>query len=222
MINESAKQNMIKTEDSPGASTDLFWQQIHERLEKAHEELTRKAQPGSDETGKILHDRALVLARRDQAVSDAAGSVDMVVFLLGSETFAFDMSAVREIVTSREITPVPGTPSFVSGIANIRGQVISVIDFKYFFNIPATKQNGSISIIIIKNNAMEFGIVADGIKGILTECIASIQPPMTTLAGVKREYLRGILNGRIALLDAERILSDGTLIVDDPFESGGR
>lgn len=57
-----------------------------------------------------------------------AASTHLVCFRIGKETYGVDIFAVREIVKPQEITSIPGTASYVLGIINLRGKIISVVD----------------------------------------------------------------------------------------------
>jgi len=56
-----------------------------------------------------------------------------VVFQLSGEEFAIDINNVKEIVRLPNITPIPRSPAFVSGICNLRGSVLPVIDTRLRF-----------------------------------------------------------------------------------------
>src|SRR5688500_3377407 len=52
----------------------------------------------------------------------------LLVFEVGGEVFATDMGAVREIVPSQPVTRLPGAPLTVSGLINLRGTIVTVLD----------------------------------------------------------------------------------------------
>jgi len=58
----------------------------------------------------------------------------VIVFKLGeSDEYCIDIGQVREIVRVQGVTPLPGTPSFVEGIVNLRGVVVPVVDIRKIF-----------------------------------------------------------------------------------------
>jgi purine-binding chemotaxis protein CheW len=67
----------------------------------------------------------------------AAEEIQLVVFGLGKEEFAVEVTQVREIIRMQEITRMPKSPHFVEGIINLRGQIIAVIDLAKRLNIPS-------------------------------------------------------------------------------------
>ena len=66
---------------------------------------------------------------------------------------------------------------------------------------------------------MEFGILADVILGVLRVPLRNLQPTLPTLTGIREEYLKGITPGRLAILDAAKLLSDKKLIVHEEVET---
>jgi purine-binding chemotaxis protein CheW len=118
----------------------------------------------------------------------------------------------------RELTPVPGTPPFVLGIINVRGQILSVIDIKKFFELPEKGLTEVDAVIIIYNDKMEFGILADKVIGTLSIMMRDIQPSIPGFTGIRAQYLKGVTGDRMAILDAAKLLSDTNILVRDRVE----
>ena len=110
-------------------------------------------------------------------------------------------------------TPLPGTPPFVLGIINVRGEVRSVIDIKKFFELPEKGLSDLNKVIIVHGRDMEFGILADAVIGVRSLRLAEIQPTLPTLTGVRQEYLKGVTHERLAILDGAKLLSDRKMTV---------
>ena len=60
---------------------------------------------------------------------------------------------------------------------------------------------------------MEFGILADAVTGIRKISLDIIQPVLPTLTGIRAEYLKGVTDERVVILDAKKILGDEKIIV---------
>ena len=69
-------------------------------------------------------------------------------FMLGDTAYAVPVTAVKEVLPYEKITPVPRTPEYLKGVVNIRGTVISVIDFRILFGIPVSEVGKETSIIV--------------------------------------------------------------------------
>ena len=79
-----------------------------------------------------------------------------------------------------------------SASVNVRGQILSVLDLKKFFNLPEKGLGDLNKIIIIRNEMMEFGILADVIIGTRRIPLEAIQPPPPAVTGIGAEYLKGV------------------------------
>jgi len=122
---------------------------------------------------------------------------------------------VREVYPLKELTPLPCTPPFVAGIVNVRGQVISVIDIKKFFDLPERGLTDLNKVIILSDGVMEFGILADAVVDVRNIPLEKIQSGLPTLTGIREDYLRGVTAERLVILDAEKLLTDGNIVVHE-------
>ncbi len=168
---------------------------------------------GLEEKKRILRARARELARIPEEGRSPEDAVTVLAFRLANESYAVETAYVREVCSVPGITSLPGTPSFVVGIVNVRGRIHSVVDLKRFFDIPAGGLGDLNRLVILRSQSMEFGILADAIIGIRSLEISDLQRPLPTQAGICEEYLKGITAERLALLDAGKLLSDARIVV---------
>ena len=136
-------------------------------------------------------------------------------FLLAYETYAIESRCVREVYPLQNLTPLPCTPAFVLGIVNVRGEMLSVLDIKKFFGLPEKGLTDLNKLIVLDSGAMRFGILADAIVGVRHIPLAEIQPSLPTLTGIREEYLKGVTAGRIVILDAEKLIADEKIVVQE-------
>lgn len=202
-----------KSKTGAGPRKKIVWSEIHSRLERA-ETAREKGRTPAEKT-RILQERARTLARVSRADEGAAGRLEILEFLLAHEKYAVETSHVREVYPLKELTPIPGTPPFVLGIINVRSQILSILDVKKLFDLPEKGVTDLNKVIILKSDAMEFGIAADVILGVRTIPLAEVQPPLPMLTGIRGDYVKGVTKERLVVLDAGKILSAGELIVQD-------
>ncbi|MGD0886278.1 MAG: chemotaxis protein CheW [Thermodesulfovibrionales bacterium] len=196
----------------PEASVD--WNEVRKRLKRVQAVIEQSWAPDPEEEKKILRARARALAKepRKKTVGE---EIEIVEFLLAYEKYGVDTSYVREVYPLNDLTPVPCTPPFLLGVINVRGQVLSVIDIKKFFDLPEKGLGDLNKVIIVRSDAMEFGILADAVLGVSGVFVNELQPSLPTLTGIRKEYLRGITKDRTVILDAEKLLSDRNLVVHE-------
>ena len=166
----------------------------------------------------ILRSRAKELARERERTETGMDHLEVLEFLLADEAYAIETLFVREVYPMTELTPLPCTPAFVFGLINIRGQILTVMDMKRFFDLPERGITNLNKVIIVRREGMELGILADEIVGIRNIPVNEIQPPLSTMTGSHAEYSKGITGERLIILDMERFLTDKRLIVQEEVE----
>jgi len=191
------------------------WREVELRLETARIATEHIWAPTAEDTQRILKERAQTLARETVPAEAADAGIEVIEFLLAHERYAVASEYVREVYPLEDITPLPCTPAFVLGIVNLRGEILSVIDIKKFFDLPEKGLTNLNKVIVLESADMVFGIVADAISGVRRIPRAGIQPSLPTLTGIREDYLLGVTAERVVILDAEKLLTDEKLIVQE-------
>jgi purine-binding chemotaxis protein CheW len=134
-----------------------------------------------------------------------------VTFRLGGETYGINVMQVKEVLRYSEIAPVPGSPSFVLGIINLRGNVVTVLDTSQKFGLPASEITDATRIVIIEADAHEVGILVDAVA----EVVYLKQSEIETAPNVGNEesarYIQGVChrNGELLILvDLNKLLGE--------------
>ena len=195
-------------------AADVDWAEIHRRMETARERLDHRWTVDKEEKKKILRDRAKVLAREAEE-NGSEEYAEVLEFLLADERYGIESFHIREVCLLKEITPLPGTPHFVTGLINVRGKALSVIDLKKFFDLPEKGLGDLNKVIVLSSAGMEFGVLADAILGIRKIPLSELQPSLPTLTGIRKDYLTGVTHDRLAVLDAGKLLADRRLLVHE-------
>jgi purine-binding chemotaxis protein CheW len=162
----------------------------------------------------ILKTRAALMAREDEQKKKASSIVEIIRFTLATETYGIESAYVREVYPLKEFTPLPGVPAFIFGIINVRGQIIAIVDLKKFFNLPERGIGELNRVIIIGSEQMEFGILADLVEGTQQVFDEEILAAPSTVTSIGANYLRGVTNDRLVILDASKLLSDKSILVN--------
>lgn len=142
-----------------------------------------------------------------------------VVFRLGRETYALDISAVLEIITMQTITEVPGTEECIDGIINLRGRVIPVLNLHRKFNLSGDGNTRATRIVVVEVDGCSIGMLVDEVSEVVNINRDSIEQPSEIMIGVDSEYLAGVakVDGRlIIILELEKVLKrDDVQIVEN-------
>jgi purine-binding chemotaxis protein CheW len=168
-----------------------------------------------DNEQAILNKRAAAIAGQNTDKKDEVREMLSVVeFMLIPERYAVAGNFVREVMPLTEITPIPGVPPFIMGVINMRGKIVSLLNLKIKFNLKERGLTDFNKVIILRNETMEFGIVADSIAGTRFIPLDSISPPPLTLDKIAAELVIGISTDGVILLDADKMLNSSHLIVN--------
>jgi len=189
------------------------WTEIKRRVNSLQEALDQKVMLQPEKKRSVLKARAKALALEKYNESAQKEMIEIIEFILGSETYGIESVCIREVYPLKDFTPLPGTPSFVLGIINVRGQIVSVIDLKKFFNLPEKGLGEMNQVMIIHNERIEFGILADSIQGSRMVSLDSIQPSPVSSGGIGAGYVRGVTSDHTILLDAKNVLKDEHIVV---------
>jgi purine-binding chemotaxis protein CheW len=168
---------------------------------------------------KVLHERAVALAREPAQAQPDEATLELVEFQLAAEHYGIESVFVREVYPLKQLTPVPCTPPFVMGIINVRGQIVTVVDLKRFFDLPQQGLGDLNKVLILHAPGMALGLLADAIIGLRQVPAAGLQPTLATLTDARANYLRGITADRLVVLDTARILADPKIIVHEEVEN---
>lgn len=195
-----------------GTRTPIDWDAVHRRVEEARCALQQDTALPSGKAEEIFRQRARELAR-EAPEEPFQERIEILEFLLAHEHYALETSWIREVCRLTTLTPIPCTPAFVLGITSIRGRLTSVVDIKTFFELPDQGLTDLNKVIVIRNDTMEFGILADAVHGVRSIPVATLQPPLPTLTGIRQDYLRGVAPRRLIVLNGGVLLSDPRLVV---------
>jgi chemotaxis protein CheZ len=114
---------------------------------------------------------------------------------------------VREIITMPLITALPQLPHYVKGVTNLRGSVIPIVNLKTLLNSGEEDSVGN-TVIVLTTGKVVFGIIVDGITGVIKIDNAKIEPPESFFnSNIDRiEGIAKLDNKLIVLLDTKKLL----------------
>jgi purine-binding chemotaxis protein CheW len=115
---------------------------------------------------------------------------NLVTFSLSNEKYAFDMDFMKKIRWAEGITQVPGLPSHIPGIINLRGEIISVVDLKALLGIQLETPSKA-TIMVTSMKGVDVGFLVDSVDEIIELPLKSIDPPMITFEKEYSEFIDG-------------------------------
>lgn len=147
---------------------------------------------------------------------EAVKTVQLLVFSLDKEEYATIITDVREITEITQITTIPNAPTFISGIINLRGKVVVVVNLEERFRLDREhKDIEAKHIIIFEIGEATFGVIVDEVTEVLRIPEGNIKPaPDIISTKIKADYLSGVglIEERLLLLlDFKKVLSEQEL-----------
>ena len=143
-------------------------------------------------------------------------SVNIAKFLefkIVPQVYAIEEKFITEVLFLRNLISIPGTPSFVQGVINYRGRILSVVNIQIFLNKREKGLGEMNKLIVISDGKMEYGIVADAVTGLRDIDLDLINTKPLNLDPSTEEFIVGVLPDGVAILDGEALLKTSKIII---------
>jgi purine-binding chemotaxis protein CheW len=128
-------------------------------------------------------------------------------FFLEQYVFGVDVRQVQEVFRSHEQTRVPLAPQVVSGLINLRGQIVTVIDLRRRLELRPRADAQRPMHVVVHHDDSAVDLLVDEIGDVVDVADELFEPPPGTLEGIARELIVGAykLEGHLLLiLDTEQ------------------
>ena len=133
-----------------------------------------------------------------------------VMFALAEESFAFPVGFVKEILRVSTITRVPHAPYPVSGIINMRGRVVPVVDLRLRIGLPETEIDRQSRILVASSHGRLLGLLVDAVHQVVHLDLNAVAAPPDDVMTEQSEYITGVYRlpkTLLILLDVEKVLT---------------
>jgi purine-binding chemotaxis protein CheW len=150
----------------------------------------------------------------NQQIGLATDGSQFLTFQLGDELYGVDILRVQEIKGYTTVTKIPNTPPHIKGVLNLRGTIVPIVELRTKFGLPTIEYTLFTVIVVVVIQEKIMGLVVDAVSDVLNIDKKDIQPPPQFGAKVDVSFLNGIGKSNdklVALLDMDRLLSDGDL-----------
>jgi purine-binding chemotaxis protein CheW len=140
--------------------------------------------------------------------------IQVVVFRVGGQEFAFNVFHVQRILRYQAPSPLPKAPAFLEGVLQIQGVVVPVIDLRKRFELPAPQREET-RVVVLEAEGVNVAAVVDAVLEVLRVGTDAVTAPPAVVRGLAAEYIQGIITtgGRtIILLQTGRLLTSAERI----------
>lgn len=184
-----------KNDDTKPIDWQVIWQQLN------WDDPQQQARAAQER----LRQRARQYAKPKQTEETTSDIFHLLSFELGAERYCVDVSYVHGVRKTGRITRVPGAPIFYRGIVNVRGQIVSAMDIRFFFGIEAIGPEPD-ELLLVRVNNLQIGLLAHHISEVL-------RLPKNLIEPIAIHYAQGITRDKVIVLDLTAVFSDERLIV---------
>jgi purine-binding chemotaxis protein CheW len=143
-------------------------------------------------------------------MTEKIASEEKVIFNLGSEKFALGTEQVKSIEEMQDIIPVPLAPPYVTGLINLRGAIVAVVDLRQRLGLADIQNGRDMVILIVEHNGEDVGLIVDRVLSVeIFEMKSQPVPEAVTKTKSGRFYLSilGAKDEKVVILNLDKILA---------------
>lgn len=195
-----------------------LWDRIHERLQSMNAIINTASRDLSEREMQLVMDlRAMELSQPSER-QQLAGEQTMLIFSLSQEWYAADLQFTKGVIRPALYTPIPGTASFIAGIVNYRGMILTVLDLRPLFGLQRNEGQEDGAILVVEAGGIVVGILAESVEEITDLPLDQRGSALLTLTGTREEYTAAVIpygDRLVAVLNLPALLQDPQLAVDE-------
>jgi len=152
---------------------------------------------------------------KDTQVSRTTAEVRQLInFAVGSEEYGLELSRVKEVIRTRQVTWLPKAPASVKGVINLRGDVIPIVDLRERLGLSAHEQTAASRVIVVEVQGCMVGMVVDVANQVVRVPADQFDPPPPILGDVDRAIVSAVgkIGDRLVIMiDVDRLLNAGEM-----------
>lgn len=126
----------------------------------------------------------------------------LVTFFLAKEEYGVEIGSVQEIIRATDLTPVPGAPSHVKGVINLRGKIIPVVDLRKRFGLPVIDSCETQRTIVVELGSKRLGMLVDSVSQVIKISSAIVDSMPEEATSVNENFIKGVgkLDSRLIII----------------------
>lgn len=146
-----------------------------------------------------------------KATTERRPTVELATFYVGEALCGMDILNVQEINKLMDMTNVPQAPDYVTGILNLRGQIVTVIDLGKKLGLSSTELTDATRNIIVNAGNEHVGLLVSSISDVVEAQWEKVEKPPANLGGLQGNFFKGVFKTQdrlIGILDVNHVLSE--------------
>ena len=157
---------------------------------------------------KAVTDTARSKTEPSDSVDKSAEKHQLIVFRLGSEEYGIHIDQIKEVVLTPRVTRMPQTPSYIKGVANIRGSILAIVDLEEKFGLrdaaSKTEESTSNYTLVAESKEFSIGILVKEVPNTLSVMASAIDEAINVVQSTTENsnYMLGIvkIDDRLVIL----------------------
>jgi len=158
----------------------------------------------------------LDFAQKEKMGVESYKNFQVIVFKLGTEEYGLTIDQIKEVVITPNITKVPLAAFYVKGVANVRGNILAVIDLEERFGLRSAQATDAEEkhnyTLVVESDDLKMGILVKDVPNTLSISEKNIDesPNIIQDQNVEKNYIKGIIklqNRLIILIDIFKVIA---------------
>jgi purine-binding chemotaxis protein CheW len=144
-------------------------------------------------------------------ISEQNPTVELATFYVGNALCGMDILNVQEINKLMDMTKVPQAPDYVTGILNLRGQIVTVVDLGKKLGLASSDVSETSRNIIVNADNEYVGLLVSSISDVVEADWEKVEKPPANIGGVQGAFFKGVFKTKdrlIGILDVHKVLAE--------------
>lgn len=169
---------------------------------------------------RSLKEKVVKAKEKKEKDLEDSSNIQLIVFKQGEEEYALKIDQIKEVVITPNITKMPQSPEYIKGVANIRGNIIAIVDLEEKFGLKSEKDTlneGSKNFtLVIESEDVKIGILVKEVPNTLAVSRGEIDEAVNVIhnSNMDQNYITGIVKideRLVILIDVFRVVSESDL-----------
>ncbi len=151
-------------------------------------------------------------ASKGELADSYADTSTFVTFTIAGQLFGISVMNVQDVLSTRQINPIPLAPPEIAGSLNLRGRIVTVIDVRLRLGLASRGDEDKGMSIVVEHGQDLYSLMVDSVSEVLALANSDFEDNPPTLDPRFREYSAGIYrlsHTLLVVLDVERLLDYG-------------
>ncbi|MFI5279868.1 MAG: chemotaxis protein CheW [Gemmatimonadales bacterium] len=148
-------------------------------------------------------------------MGEVGDDIQVVIFRVGGQEFAFNVFHVQRILRYEKPAALPKAPGFLEGVLQVQGQIVPVVDLRRRFELKDAPLKEETRTMVLEADGVVVGVIVDAVLEVLRVSAAVVTAPPAVVRGLAADYIQGIITlgtRTVILLQTGRLLTSSERI----------